>query len=168
MVEVDGLWEQPGSNIIWTRCSVGKRLKGDECVGDALSYSWQSANKAILDINDKKYLGFDDWRLPHISELYTLINCSTGFDYKMPVPDLLNIEQQRDMGCKGSSYLRPTIDSKTFPQALSGWYWSNTLYNPPLGFSGTAWGVYFSSGYAYDSSKENEGFIFLVRDVNKQ
>jgi len=38
------------------------------------TYTWYEAFEAVKKLNDEKYRGHSDWRLPNIHELFSLVN----------------------------------------------------------------------------------------------
>ena len=103
-------------------------------------------NKLITAANSEQLCGFSDWRVPDLYELASLVRCRGG-SY-----------QNLDAGCDGS-YQRPTIDTKYFPNAQSGWYWSASPYAYN---SYDAWRLYFNYGYD-DNDRYNDYHVRLVR-----
>jgi hypothetical protein len=96
------------------------------------TYTWQQA----LEYCDSLVLGGkDDWRLPTVKELSTLVDSS------IPYPS-------------------PTINTSYFPDTVANGYWSSTAC---AGDTNSAWYVYFAYGYVYDSSKGTSYCVRAVR-----
>ena len=104
-------------------------------------------NKLITAANSEQLCGFSDWRVPDLYQLASLVRCRGG-SY-----------QNLDAGCDGS-YQRPTIDTKYFPNAQSGRYWSASPY--AYG-SSSAWQLSFFSGYGYGNYRDYNSHVRLVR-----
>ena len=104
-------------------------------------------NKLVTAANSEQLCGFSDWRVPDLYELASLVRCRGG-SYK-------NLND----GCSGS-YQRPTIDTKYFPNAKSGWYWSAS---PFANYSYYAWQLYFYYGFDGSSFRYNSYHVRLVR-----
>jgi hypothetical protein len=101
-------------------------------------YSWQDAQDVFIDaLNTANFGGYDDWRMPNITELSSLFNSNT------PLPG-------------------PTINTEYFPNTVSSIYWSSTSYaiNP-----GVAWYVSFANGYMlyFYYNKSNTFYVRAVR-----
>jgi hypothetical protein len=66
------------SKLIWSSCSIG--LSGSNCNGTPNQFTWDEANAACLNLNSlndfKGYYGKNNWRLPYIYELRTILNFS--------------------------------------------------------------------------------------------
>jgi hypothetical protein len=86
-------------------------------------------------LNDAKYGGYSDWRLPTIKELTCII------DYSIPKPG-------------------PTIDTGYFPNTIASFYWasSTNAATPP-----NAWGVFFLYGFNYNVKKSYDFYALAVR-----
>jgi len=91
---------------------------------------------SILEPAGKFVLTFDDWRLPNIKELQSLINY--GYSY----PPLSN--------ATGSG---KWSEGNPFTQVLSGFYWSSTTDDFK---NADAWDVHFGSGHVDTLNKNNE------------
>ena len=91
----------------------------------------------IKALNDARYGGYSDWRMPTINELAYIVN------YSIPYPG-------------------PTIDTGYFPNTAASWYWSSTT-----NADGTydAWVVYFANGngYAINVNKLDSHYVRAVR-----
>ena len=98
-------------------------------------------------VNTKGLCGKNDWRMPTVDELKTLVYCSDG-------------KYDTDGACTNyTSVTRPTINSTYFPNT-NYWYWSSS---PDANFSSGAWLVGFGSGYSVSSYKYRNYFVRLVR-----
>lgn len=145
----DGSVTDIRTNLTWQRCSVGQTWTGETCTGETRRINWEEAMT----------LDNDDWRLPTIEELETLVFCSSGQQNPSSRPNGLLVKET-DGECQGD-YARPTINQGTFPNTPTGWFWSSSPY---AGLS-IAWGVNFRLGNAYGSSTiDGFGHVRLVRE----
>jgi hypothetical protein len=130
----------------------GKRDYGNPRDADN-TYTWYDSNPAtnggnagtpgsgtdtedfIKALNDARYGGYSDWRMPTIKELAYIVNRSI-------------------------TYPGPTIDTGYFTDTAASWYWSSTTYVHGTGY---AWGVNFGSGGVYGSYKYYGGYVRAVR-----
>ena len=113
--------------------------------GDGRRYNdW---NELLDEVNGKKLCGYDDWRVPTLYELATLVQCKGGR------------YENLDGGCEGN-YQRPTIDTDFFPNTVSSWFWSSSPY---ANFSIRAWTVYFGHGYGNYGNRSFNSQVRLVR-----
>ena len=74
----DGTVTDARTGLMWTKCSLGQEYVYEDgtCVGAPQKYSWQNALKQITHINadtDKGAYYLNDWRLPNIKELGSLL-----------------------------------------------------------------------------------------------
>jgi hypothetical protein len=84
------------------------------------TYTWQ---QALSYCESSTLAGYDDWRLPNVNELHSIV------DY---------------------SRYDPAINTTFFPNTESNHYWSSTTdANTPVG----VWGVFFGNGYVIYNSK---------------
>lgn len=89
----------------------------------------------IKALNDAKFGGFSDWRMPADKELAYIT------DYSVPYPG-------------------PTIDTKYFPNTIAASYWSSdTLTN----YTDNAWLVHFDHSYVHAYYKSNANYVMAVR-----
>jgi hypothetical protein len=91
----------------------------------------------IKALNDARYGGYSDWRMPTIKELAYIVN------YSIPYPG-------------------PTIDTGYFPNTAASWYWSSTTN---ADYTYYAWRVNFYDGDdGYDDKpKPNNYYVRAVR-----
>ncbi len=89
----------------------------------------------IKSLNDAKFGGFSDWRMPTDKELAYII------DYSIPYPG-------------------PAINTKYFPNTIAAPYWSSdTLVN----YTDNAWLVHFDRSYVHAYYKSNGNYVRAVR-----
>lgn len=110
--------------------------------------------------------GHDEWRLPTLSELRSLIRgCPltvTGGDCQL-ADDCLTVECYEGEACNGcASGEGPGLDGCYWDETLvgeCGYYWSSTHSLPE------AWQVYFHRGSFFDATTyENKGVVRCVLD----
>lgn len=141
------------TNLEWQRCSVGQTWNPDtkNCDGETSGYDWYSASALVFE---------DGWRIPTVTELRSLVYCSTGD------PILIGMDLY-DTTCNGN-YTRPTIIVEAFPNVpyvdnnIRAHYWSSSSNdNDP----GMAWVANFYKGnVGDDGTKFSPGLsLRLVR-----
>jgi hypothetical protein len=87
-------------------------------------------------LNDARYGGYSDWRLPTRKELGDTLN-------------------------DGILHPGPTITTRYFINTAASWYWSCTTY---VNDTKSAWHVNFHDGYiSYGNNKYNSGYVRAVR-----
>lgn len=125
----DGTVTDGKTGLMWARCAIG--LSGPDCtVGGSGSSSWPDA----LNLAQSSTLaGYDDWRLPNIKELRSIVE-----------------EQCFD----------PPINLVVFPNTPSSFFFSSSP-STDSNITGV-WGVYFDKRYGY-SVVFNTGRVRLVR-----
>src|ERR1035437_9456228 len=69
----DGTVTDPTTGLQWMRCAIGQTWSGGTCAGTANTYSWAQANALT---NTQTFAGQNDWRLPNIRELQTIVDRS--------------------------------------------------------------------------------------------
>lgn len=98
--------------------------------------TFEKAQGAIANLNGAKFCGFDDWRLPTIQELLSIV------DY---------------------SRRSPAIDTNFFWGTKNDWYWSSTpaAASP----ADCAWIVNFNNGNSNWNNHDNRNQVRAVRSV---
>ncbi|MEI7839880.1 MAG: DUF1566 domain-containing protein [Methylococcaceae bacterium] len=135
----DGVATDPETGLMWLRFAHGQRWENGTVSGDVKGATWDDAIKIPVTFNQQGYAGCNDWRVPNIDELKTLIDMLKG---------------------KEGNY----IDADVFPKNKN-WFWSSSPYG---GSNLAAWGVYFSYGYSYGNDTkgydyERSKYVRLVR-----
>ncbi|MDD2856666.1 MAG: DUF1566 domain-containing protein, partial [Desulfuromonadaceae bacterium] len=96
--------------------------------------SWQGALDYIKTLNSSSYMGYNDWRLPNVTELESLIDAEK---YNPALPG-----------------------GHPFSGVQSFNYWSSTSY---ASNSTYAWYVYMYNGYVFNYYKSNSFYVWPVR-----
>ncbi len=132
-----GLWQNPKTKLIWSRCSLGQEWTGRECTGIPERLNWKQAHDAA-----KSYAfdGQQDWRLPTLKELLSLKLLNAGDPESADTPWFYK------------------------PDATDGygWYWSSKPYG--YLFSNFAWVVDLDIGKGEFIDQKRVARIFLVRE----
>ncbi len=130
-----GMWKDPNTQLIWSRCALGQEWAGDVCTGEPVKLSWKDAKDEVSKV---KYAGKDGWRLPTLYELKAL--------------------KLREMSNPAKACNAPWFFKSTEGY---GWNWSSTPYSY---FGGSlAWGVDLDSDKWDSLDKSRELRTFLVR-----
>ncbi|NMQ06836.1 DUF1566 domain-containing protein [Candidatus Accumulibacter phosphatis] len=119
----DGTVTDMRTGLMWMRCALGQTWEGAACLGAADTFSWDEAVQLR-----HSFGGYDDWRLPEIDELRTILD-----------------RERSD----------PAIDTEAFPNTPSKCFWSCT---PEHAFSRDgfrAWLVNFKIGDAGTLGNKN-------------
>ncbi|MCU0833342.1 MAG: DUF1566 domain-containing protein [Chromatiaceae bacterium] len=126
----DGTLIDASTGLAWKRCSEGQTWDGATCTGSASKHDWREALDLAEGATDA---GHDDWRVPSLDELASLI----------------------DKACA-----HPALDLSTFPDTPAGVFWSSTrdATNPAY-----AWYVHFHDGHAAKGHQSRGAFVRLVR-----
>ena len=121
------------------------------------SMSWQNAVDYCENLTE---IGYDDWYLPDINELRTLIqNCpatETGGSCLISDPDHLSDSDLSD-ACNGCPEYSGSCHSRL---GDTDWLWS---YSMPLYLPGLAWRVNFRNGHIGYNSKSDSFYVRCVR-----
>lgn len=180
-----GQWKDPKTGLIWMRCSIGQKWTGSTCSGKAIELNFNDSKEYTRRfVNQKKRFGYNNWRLPNISELANIRYCSNGWTRNIQSKKVSELTENgrvlrnvnKDMGIRtikintvlphSCEYPRksPTINKNIFPKTDSNFYWSSTSHQNYDG----AWGVFFPNGEISSSPKDvNEHtYLRLVRNAD--
>ncbi|MDP8225758.1 MAG: DUF1566 domain-containing protein [Candidatus Lernaella stagnicola] len=152
----------------------GLKCTDDVCTDGESGLTWQNGSDCCHQWADAKtycqdlVLGdYDDWRLPTISELRSLLRgCAlTETDGSCGVTDsCLSFDPCRDDSCDGCSENGGEGPGGLYwPPELNGeccWYWSSSAVE---GGDVTAWYIYFDYGYVFYANVYTENFVRCVR-----
>lgn len=140
------------NNLEWQRCSVGQTWNAgtNACDGSLTPFTWIEASQIAV---------VDEWRVPTVDELRSLVYCSTG------IPDYFGMPLEKTT-C-GGDYTHPVIISEAFPNVpyvgnpINGHFWSSTT---SVEDAADAWGVNFNTGSVGAGPKWTPGLsVRLVR-----
>lgn len=121
------------TTLVWMRCAVGQQWNGSACTGEPQAMDWSEAGAAVAQLNRKGYAGHNDWRLPVLPELASIV------------------ERQ----C-----FNPRMNEAVFPGAPSMVFWSGMEKS---GAAGLAYALDFGGGAAEATAKVSMGAVRLVR-----
>jgi hypothetical protein len=121
------------TGLTWMRCAVGQRWTGASCTGDAAIMTFSEAQSAADDVNLDSLAGHDDWRLPKLPELASIV------------------ERQ----C-----FNPRVNEAVFPGAPSAVFWSS-MEKP--GVRSDVYALDFGGGAVSVRPKVERGAVRLVR-----
>lgn len=122
--------------------------KGDQTLADQLtglvwakdanpangSETWQQALDSVKTLNSRNYLGHDDWRLPNVNELQSLVNTQPN--------------------------LTSWLTSQGFHDIQLDSYWTSSTY---ASYAAYAWSVGTYSGIVAARGKAEGGYVWPVR-----
>jgi hypothetical protein len=128
----DGTVSDSVTGLMWDQCSFG--LSGAGCAtGAAGAYTWPQVLALASTANAANYKGHNDWRLPNVNELESLVKIDAS---------------------------SPAIDTTAFPNTVLDWYWSSTIYTPAPAY---AWYVDFNGGGTDAVNQPHTLHVRLVR-----
>ena len=135
LMNSDGTVVDRNTGLMWMRCAVGQTWDATQktCTGTAAAFTWKAALAEVQTVNGTGYAGYQDWRLPNLRELTSLV--------RYACPD-------------------PAINLNAFPATPSMVFWTST---PVASSYGLGWGVDFKTGQAYFNAYTKIFPIRLVR-----
>jgi hypothetical protein len=127
-----------GKNRTFTWCDTNPATNGGNqgTCGAGTEDAATDTQAFIQALNNANYGGYNDWRIPTIKELSTLVNSST------------------------EEAAVPAIDTTWFAHTHDGNYWSSTTY---LTYVANAWLVNFYDGGIFSDIKSADGRVRAVR-----
>ena len=71
----DGTVADGATGLTWKVCNEGQsyNVTSGDCEGVATTYSWQGALHQAVAVNAAGFAGYDDWRLPNLKELASIV-----------------------------------------------------------------------------------------------
>jgi hypothetical protein len=141
-------WIDRKTNMMWLNCGLGQTWKVGRCEGELTAYTWSEAQAALSVINQNGgYAGYTDWRLPYITESFTIARCRSGYMRSIRIPS-------RESGnIVVSGHCRQANPIQIF--------WSNTVNSNSPSF---AYSIDYGSATTKLSSKDQRYFVTLVRN----
>lgn len=121
------------THLIWMRCALGQAWDGKSCQGEAKTFAWADAVAAIRQLNEGGFAGHNDWRLPAIPELASIV----------------------ELRC-----FNPRVNVEVFPATPPQIFWSGM---EKMGATQYAYSLDFGGGEARASLKDQAGSLRLVR-----
>jgi hypothetical protein len=111
----DGTVTDVSTGLMWSKCDFGQQWSGNRCSNHAVLHEWADALNAIRNSNvNAPYAGKNDWRMPNIKELVSIVEWSCT----SPAINTQVFEADPDNTLNGSDWLSLT-------------YWSSTpAFNP--------------------------------------
>ena len=109
--------------------------------------TWQGALDYVACLNTNNYLSHNDWRLPNVNELESLVH--SGYNEEICTAPSTYCATNADW-----------LDTQGFSNVQPGFYWSSTTF---AGATSVAWFVYMNSGYVSSVNKSNLFSVWPVR-----
>lgn len=157
----NGLWYDQHTGLIWDRCSVGQTWNGSACEGIAHRTTFETINKLVAQLNSENYLGSNQWKIPTILQLHTLIRCQ-NWDSSREIPShpFSGSTMKVWAKCAGTSsnhvrwlHDRAIINETIFP-------------NLPRGSASYSNIGKWSHRYYYSSNKDNQTGNYWGSDID--
>lgn len=132
------------TGLMWARCGLGASYSpADNRCGTYTRNTWQSVLNGVQALNaGPGYAGFNDWRLPTVKELATIVS-----------PCEISV---------------PAINTAVFPLPANlsqPMFWTSTPVLSPTSQPAYAYIVEFGGGAVYENRIEEARYARLVRDA---
>jgi uncharacterized protein (TIGR02145 family) len=137
------------TGLMWKKFSEGQRSIACE-KGMVRQYTW---DYAVNRFRQTSFAGYNDWRLPTVEELRSLINCEYKLATSLTENRYTTFSMEKQCG-------KPTINRDVFPNTSPTRYWTSTpFYNKEE----YAWSLQFDSGKDEENLKYYNASVRLVR-----
>lgn len=153
----DGTITDNLNSLVWKRCSEGQIWNGTTCTGSANNYTWNQIMPQKQQKIWEPFAKHNDWHVPNINELRTLVWCSNGTAQTKAWDNLCSDDNSQNE----KTYIQPTIDPTSFPNTPINWFWSTTIAPD----SKNVQIVYFTNGGIFWTNRTNSGHIRLARAI---
>lgn len=127
--EKSGVVVDKSTGLMWMRCTLGADWHEGGCVSNGFAASWMNWKTANDRAQQLSYAGYDDWRLPTIDELESIV---------------------------ASGCVRPSIDLDVFPKTEERSYWTATPYEFNDDY---VWKVNFLNGRSGTDLKTSPSYV---------
>jgi c(7)-type cytochrome triheme protein len=133
-VNHDGTVVDNSTGLMWMRCVLGQHWDGKTCLEPKPWFTHRSWAGAMKDAGKSRYAGYDDWHLPSVDELMSII----------------------ERRCED-----PAVNSEIFPNVPAAPHWTRESYSTNHDY---AWRINFKNGKDNADIKENPSYVArLVR-----
>jgi peptidoglycan hydrolase-like protein with peptidoglycan-binding domain len=150
----DGTITDKYSGLQWKKCLEG--LKGKQCSkGKIIKTTKEKINRFAKN----KFAGYNDWRIPTIKELRTLVYCSNKSSALQDLEFQSKSTQYNYGGCSGK-YKKPTINFSIFSDVKHKNVWSSESLKK---YKNNKYVVDFSNGRVDSIFYSHKASIRLVR-----
>lgn len=145
----DGTITDSKTDLMWKQCLEG--VDGDNCENNSPStFTWQEALQQPGTVNVNGFAGYNDWRLPNIRELLSIVEVQC-FEPAINATRFPNIP---------SSNVWSGSNATRFPNTPTSSVWSGS---PSAVSPDYAWSVLFNYGLSYTPYRYNNLAVRLVR-----
>lgn len=140
----DGTVTDNLTGLIWARDGSTPAFTGSStCSGG--TKGWQNALDYVACLKTNNYIGYNDWRMPNVNELESLIHA----------------EYTKETICGGACWTNAAwLNFQGFINVQANFYWSSSTY---AANTASAWGVGMDVGSMYESDKVGAHYVLPVR-----
>lgn len=141
----DGTVTDNVTGLMWKQCTEGQSSSTTACdTGNAATFNWLEAHERAQSVNALGFAGYNDWRLPNIKELNSLV----------------------EFACFEPAINLTYFPTPTWQSSMGSPYWSSTTRHGN-GSGHSAYRVELGNGESGALPKDpqyNTFFVRLVRD----